>query len=129
MPFRNRYTGLIDQYRDRLPVRDDTRVISLGEGNTPLIRLNNIPKLVGKQVDIYVKFEGLNPTGSFKDRQASLAISAMKEAGVTECVVASTGNVAISYAAYCARAGIKLWAFLTSMVPADKMREAAVKHE
>jgi threonine synthase len=68
MPFRPRYTGLIDKYRDRLPVHDDTRVISLGEGNTPLIRLNNIPRETGKAVDIYVKYEGLNPTGSFKDR-------------------------------------------------------------
>jgi len=55
MPFRPRYTGLIDKYRDRLPVHDDTRVISLGEGNTPLIRLNNIPREIGKDVDIYVK--------------------------------------------------------------------------
>ena len=62
----HRYTGLIEKYRDRLPVSDDTRIISLGEGNTPLIRLSNIPKLVGKHVDIYVKFEGLNPTGSFR---------------------------------------------------------------
>ena len=52
MPFRPRYTGLIDKYRDRLPVQDDTRVISLGEGNTPLIRLNNIPRETGKDVDI-----------------------------------------------------------------------------
>ena len=54
MPFRTRYTGLIDRYRDRLPVHDDTRIISLGEGNTPLIRLHNIPKMLGKDVDIYV---------------------------------------------------------------------------
>jgi threonine synthase len=75
---------------------------------------------------LYFKDERQGPTSSFKDRQASLAISALKEAGVTEAVVASTGNVAISYSAYCARAGIKLWAFLTSTVPADKMREVAL---
>jgi len=70
MPFRDRYTGLINKYRDRLPVHDDTRIISLGEGNTPLIRLGNIPDVLGKDVDIYIKYEGLNPTGSFKDRGA-----------------------------------------------------------
>ena len=62
MPFRDRYTGLINRYRDHLPVNDDTPLISLGEGNTPLIRLKNIPRLLGKDVDIYVKYEGLNPT-------------------------------------------------------------------
>ena len=82
MPFRSRYTGLIDKYRDRLPVHDDTRIISLGEGNTPLLRLNNIPRLLGKEVDIYVKYEGLNPTGSFKDRGLSVAVSLAAAAGV-----------------------------------------------
>ena len=81
MPFRNRYTGLIDQYRDRLPVRDDTRVISLGEGNTPLIRLNNIPRTLRDKVDIYVKYEGLNPTGSFKDRGMTMAVTKAVEEG------------------------------------------------
>ena len=75
MPFRPRYTGLIDKYRDRLPVNDDTRIISLGEGNTPLIKLNNIPKAIGKDVDIYVKYEGLNPTGSFKDRGMTMSVT------------------------------------------------------
>ena len=81
MPFRPRYTGLIDKYRDRLPVHDDTRVISLGEGNTPLIRLNNIPRETGKEVDIYVKYEGLNPTGSFKDRGMTVAVTKAVEQG------------------------------------------------
>ena len=69
MPLRPRYTGLIEKYRERLPVSDNTPVISLGEGNTPLIQFRNLPKELGKNVDIYVKFEGLNPTGSFKDRR------------------------------------------------------------
>ena len=73
MPFRDRYTGLINRYRDHLPVNDDTPIISLGEGNTPLIRLKNIPRMLGKDVDIYVKYEGLNPTGSFKDRGMTMA--------------------------------------------------------
>jgi threonine synthase len=75
---------------------------------------------------LYIKDERQGPTGSFKDRQAALSIAAMKEAGITEAVLASTGNVAIAYSAYAARAGIKLWAFLTSLVPAEKMREVAI---
>ena len=70
-----RYTGLIEKYRDRLPVGDKTRLISLGEGNTPLIRLENIPCEMGTQVELYIKYEGLNPTGSFKDRGMTMAVT------------------------------------------------------
>ncbi len=113
------------RYRELLPLRNDANIVSLGEGGTPLLPSTNLGTMLGHDY-IFVKDERQGPTGSFKDRQASLAISAMKEAGITEAVVASTGNVAISYSAYCARAGIKLWAFLTSLVPADKMREVAL---
>jgi len=106
MPFRPRYTGLIDKYRDRLPVHDDTRIISLGEGNTPLIRLHNIPKELGKDVDIYVKYEGLNPTGSFKDRGMTMAVTKAVEEGSRAIICASTGNTSAAAAAYAARAGI-----------------------
>jgi threonine synthase len=106
MPFRPRYTGLIDKYRDRLPVHDDTRIISLGEGNTPLIRLNNIPREIGKEVDIYVKYEGLNPTGSFKDRGMTMAVTKAVEEGSRAVICASTGNTSAAAAAYAARAGI-----------------------
>jgi threonine synthase len=106
MPFRTRYTGLIDRYRDRLPVHDDTRIISLGEGNTPLIRLNNIPRAIGKEVDIYVKYEGLNPTGSFKDRGMTMAVTKAVEEGSKAIICASTGNTSAAAAAYAARAGI-----------------------
>jgi len=106
MPFRNRYTGLIDRYRDRLPVHDDTRIISLGEGNTPLIRLHNIPDTLGKDVDIYIKYEGLNPTGSFKDRGMTLAVTKAVEEGSKAIICASTGNTSAAAAAYAARAGI-----------------------
>ncbi len=106
MPFRPRYTGLIDKYRDRLPVHDDTRVISLGEGNTPLIRLHNVPDTLGKDVDIYVKFEGLNPTGSFKDRGMTMAVTKAVEEGSKAIICASTGNTSAAAAAYAARAGI-----------------------
>ena len=106
MPFRPRYTGLINKYRDRLPVNDDTRLISLGEGNTPLIRLNNIPRALGKDVDIYVKYEGLNPTGSFKDRGMTMAVTRAVADGSKAVICASTGNTSASAAAYAARAGI-----------------------
>ncbi|MCW8902023.1 MAG: threonine synthase [Gammaproteobacteria bacterium] len=106
MPFRNRYTGLINNYRDRLPVHDDTRIISLGEGNTPLIRLNNIPATLGKDVDIYIKYEGLNPTGSFKDRGMTMAVTKAVEEGSKAIICASTGNTSAAAAAYAARAGI-----------------------
>jgi len=106
MPFRDRYTGLINKYRDRLPVHDDTRIISLGEGNTPLIRLQNIPRELSKEVDIYVKYEGLNPTGSFKDRGMTMAVTKAVEEGSKAIICASTGNTSAAAAAYAARAGI-----------------------
>jgi threonine synthase len=106
MPFRERYTGLINRYRDRLPVSDDTRLISLGEGNTPLIKLNNIPRIMAKDVEIYVKYEGLNPTGSFKDRGMTMAVTKAVEEGSKAIICASTGNTSAAAAAYAARAGI-----------------------
>lgn len=106
MTFGKRYTGLIDRYRDRLPVSDKTPVISLGEGNTPLIRLNNIPASLNNDVEIYVKYEGLNPTGSFKDRGMTMAVSKAAEEGSKAIICASTGNTSASAAAYAARAGM-----------------------
>ncbi len=106
------YTGLIERYRDRLPVSKSTRVISLCEGNTPLIQLQNIPRMIGKDVDIYVKFEGLNPTGSFKDRGMTMAVTKAVEAGSQAIICASTGNTSASAAAYAARAGIKAFVLI-----------------
>jgi len=103
---RKRYTGLIDRYRDRLPVQESTRIISLGEGDTPLIRLENIPRDLHRDVDLYVKFEGLNPTGSFKDRGMTMAVTKAVEEGSHAIICASTGNTSASAAAYAARAGI-----------------------
>jgi threonine synthase len=100
-------------------------MVTLGEGGTPLLHAANLGMMLGRP-HIFIKDERQGPTGSFKDRQAALAISVMREQGITEAVVASTGNVAISYSAYSALAGIKLWTFLTSSVPADKMREVAL---
>jgi len=112
MTFRTRYTGLIDRYRDRLPVHDDTRIISLGEGNTPLIRLHNIPKALEKDVDIYIKYEGLNPTGSFKDRGMAMAVTKAVEEGAKAIICASTGNTSAAAAAYAARAGIQAFVLI-----------------
>lgn len=107
-----RYTGLVDRYRDRLPVSDTTRAISLGEGNTPLIKLENIPRMIGKDVELYVKYEGLNPTGSFKDRGMTMAVTKAVEEGSKAIICASTGNTSASAAAYAARAGIKAFVLI-----------------
>ena len=106
MPFRERYTGLLDRYRSRLPISDDTKIISLGEGNTPLIKLENIPADQGVDAEIFVKYEGLNPTGSFKDRGMCMAVTKAVEEGSKAIICASTGNTSAAAAAYAARAGI-----------------------
>lgn len=113
------------RYHELLPIRTVNRDLSLGEGGTPLIHAVNLGMMLGLP-HIYIKDERQGPTISFKDRQAAVGIAALKEAGINEIVLASTGNVAISYSAYAARAGVKLWAFLTSLVPAEKMREVAL---
>jgi len=113
------------RYRELLPLCDDTNKVTMGEGGTPLLHATNLGLMLGCS-NIYIKDERQGPTGSFKDRQASLATSVMKECGITEAVIASTGNVAISYSAYSALAGIKMWTFLTSLVPSEKMREVAL---
>ncbi len=106
MPSSQRYTGLIARYRDRLPVSESTPIVSLGEGDTPLIRLQNIPEDIGFRGELLVKFEGLNPTGSFKDRGMTMAVTKAVEAGARAIICASTGNTSASAAAYAARAGI-----------------------
>jgi threonine synthase len=102
-----RYTGLINHYKKRLPVDENTKFIELGEGNTPLIKLQNIPKILSFSGEIYIKYEGLNPTGSFKDRGMTMAVTKAVEAGAKAIICASTGNTSASAAAYAARAGIK----------------------
>jgi threonine synthase len=100
-----RWVGLIDHYREYLPVSEKTPVITLYEGNTPLIPAEFLNKLTGLQV--FLKYEGLNPTGSFKDRGMTMAISKACEKGAKVVMCASTGNTSASAAAYAARAGIK----------------------
>lgn len=99
--------SIIEKYREYLPVTDKTPVISLNEGNTPLIRAPYIEGLVGKNIEVYLKYEGLNPTGSFKDRGMTLAVSKAMEEGAKAIICASTGNTSASAAAYAARAKIK----------------------
>ncbi len=100
------WPGLINAYRKYLPVNKKTPVVTLNEGNTPLIKLENLPQALGMDLDIYVKYEGLNPTGSFKDRGMTLAITKAKEDGCKAVICASTGNTSASAAAYAARAGL-----------------------
>jgi threonine synthase len=98
--------GLINHYRDLLPVSDSTPVISLLEGNTPLIRSCHVNEIISDDITLYFKYEGANPTGSFKDRGMTLAISKAAEANSKAVICASTGNTSASASAYSARAGI-----------------------
>jgi len=100
------WQGLINKYRDFLPVTDKTPVITLDEGNTPLIKACHIHKIINKEVDLHFKFEGNNPTGSFKDRGMTLAISKAAEENARAVICASTGNTSASASAYSARANI-----------------------
>lgn len=103
----SRWCGVIEQYRRYLPVSDTTPVVSLNEGNTPLIRVDNFVKAIGGEFELWLKFEGLNPTCSFKDRGMTMAVSKAKERGAQVVICASTGNTSASAAAYAARAGLK----------------------
>ena len=99
--------GVIARYRDRLPVNDNTKIISLNEGSTPLIPLQNITQTLSVPIELFVKFEGLNPTGSFKDRGMTVAVTKAVEEESHAVICASTGNTSAAAAAYAARAGIK----------------------
>ncbi|MDI6785008.1 MAG: threonine synthase [bacterium] len=103
---RKSWKGIIQQYREFLPVSDKTPIITMLEGNTPLIPAVNLTKHLGKKINVYLKYEGLNPTGSFKDRGMTMAISKALEAGSKAVMCASTGNTSASAAAYAARAGM-----------------------
>jgi threonine synthase len=98
---------LIEKYRDRLPVSDSTPIVSIGEGYTPLVRCRNLERAIGAPGEVHLKFEGTNPTGSFKDRGMTLAISKAVEEGARAVICASTGNTSASAAAYSARAGLQ----------------------
>ncbi|HSA85506.1 MAG TPA: threonine synthase [Nitrospira sp.] len=111
------WRGVIEEYRKFLPVTEKTPVISLGEGNTPLIRATRLARAVAPGIELYLKFEGVNPTGSFKDRGMTLAISKAVESGARAVMCASTGNTSASAAAYGARAGLSVFV----LIPAGKI--------
>ncbi len=113
------------RYRDVLPLKDTPSLDLYPAGGTPLWPSQRFARGLGLE-SVYIKDERYGPTSSFKDRQAAGAVAAMLEQGVREAVIASTGNAAVAYAAACARAGIKLWVFMTSRVPQEKLREAAL---
>jgi len=113
------------RYQDILPLDDPASLDLYPAGGTPLWLSHRFGPALGHD-SVYFKDERYGSTSSFKDRQAAGAVAAMLENGVKEAVIASTGNAAVAYAAACARAGIKLWVFMTSLVPQEKLREAAL---
>ncbi len=101
------WPGLIESYRSYLPVTEKTPVITLLEGNTPLIPVPSIADRIGRNVTVFAKFDGLNPTGSFKDRGMTVAVSKAKEAGAEAVICASTGNTSAAAAAYARRGNMR----------------------
>jgi threonine synthase len=104
--------GIIKKYREFLPIKDDSKIITLNEGNTPLIRTSRLRDYINKGVDLYLKYEGLNPSGSFKDRGMTVAISKALEEGSKAVICASTGNTSASAAAYAAKGGLKAYVLI-----------------
>lgn len=113
------------RYQDVLPLKNPSTLDLYPAGGTPLWLSHRFASDLGHD-SVYIKDERYGPTSSFKDRQAAVAVAAMNENGIREAVIASTGNAAVAYAAACARAKIKLWVFMTSLVPQEKLREAAL---
>ncbi len=101
-----RGSGIIQRYRTLLPVSETTEIVTLHEGETPLIPVPHLARELGVDAEVYVKYEGLNPTGSFKDRGMTMAVTKAKEEGSGAVMCASTGNTSASAAAYAARAGM-----------------------
>jgi threonine synthase len=101
------WQGVIHRYAAHLPVSDKTPIITLNEGNTPLVRVRNFVEAIGGKFELYLKYEGLNPTCSFKDRGMTMAISKAKERGASAVICASTGNTSAAAAAYAAQAKMR----------------------
>jgi threonine synthase len=121
------YMGLINRYRDYLQVDQGVKIITLNEGNTPLISGHAIEKLLGDRVRVYLKYEGLNPTGSFKDRGMTMAVTKAVEQGSGCVICASTGNTSASAAAYAAKAGIKCAVLIpNNKIAVGKLAQAMV---
>src|SRR5436853_5049332 len=107
-----RWRGVIEEYRKFLPITEKTPVVTLGEGNTPLIHARRLGRKIAPGVELALKFEGANPTGSFKDRGMTLAISKAVEEGARAVICASTGNTSASAAAYGGRAGLQVFVLI-----------------
>lgn len=121
------WRGLIEEYRQFLPVTDSTPVVTLREGNTPLIPVPTIAAEIGRQVEVFVKYDGLNPTGSFKDRGMTMAITKAKEAGAQAVICASTGNTSAAAAAYARRGGMRAFVLIPDgYVALGKLAQALV---
>ena len=126
-PKKNNWNGLIEAYKPWLPVTNKTPIITLKEGATPLIEVKSIANRIGKGVKVYVKYDGLNPTGSFKDRGMTMAISKAKEEGCEAVICASTGNTSASAAAYASKGGMKSFVLIPDgYVAQGKLAQALV---
>ncbi|MEE8142557.1 MAG: threonine synthase, partial [Planctomycetota bacterium] len=123
----SRRAGVIARWRKWLPVTADTPVVTLGEGDTPLVEAPTLSAALGAERKVFLKVEGDNPTGSFKDRGMTLAVSKALESGSSGIICASTGNTSASAAAYGARAGLPCWVVLPAgKVAAGKLAQALV---
>ena len=126
-PPKNNWDGLIETYKNWLPVSNKTPIITLKEGATPLIEVKSISNRIGNGVKVFVKYDGLNPTGSFKDRGMTMAISKAKEAGCEDVICASTGNTSASAAAYASKGGMKSFVIIPDgYVAQGKLAQALV---
>jgi len=121
------WRGVIEEYRDFLPVSDKTPIVTLHEGNTPLVPAPRLAEATDSRMQIYLKCEGFNPTGSFKDRGMTVAMSKALEAGSRAVICASTGNTSASAAAFAARAGIRAFVMVPKgSVALGKLSQAAI---
>ena len=121
------WRGIIEQYREFLPVGDTTPIVTLCEGNTPLVPAPRLAEATDARLEIYLKCEGFNPTGSFKDRGMTLAVSKALEAGSRAIICASTGNTSASAAAFAARGGIRAFVMVPKgSIALGKLSQAAI---
>ncbi len=121
------WPGLIKAYQDWLPINENTPIITLQEGGTPLLEVKSINNIIGRNVKVYVKYDGLNPTGSFKDRGMTMAISKAKEQNCKAVICASTGNTSAAAAAYARKAGLKCFVLIPDgYVAQGKLAQALV---
>ena len=109
---KKKWPGLIEAYKQYLPVTSKTPIVSLHEGNTPLILSKKLSEIIGNNTRVFLKYDGLNPTGSFKDRGMTMAISKAKEEGCNTVICASTGNTSAAAAAYASRGDLKCFVLI-----------------